>query len=172
MRLFVSVFLFGTAGIVASGYAFEQDNLAFDIPADRFDLKHARVQEDERQRVRIFEVVPRGQTVENWTELVTMQSSARKKHPAPRQAVDETKVKLAARCPGVVWNEIEAKRDDILYEWRITGCGTEPDQQEIARYLASKSTVFRIAYSVKGKQMSDADRQQWISRLRAAKLEK
>ena len=146
--------------------------LAFDLPMERFDSQHVSTQQDKRQQVLIIEFFPVGETINTWTELITLQSLGKKYHPAPRAAVDATRQKLLERCPNLIWNEIEAKGEDITYEWRIEGCASDPDQHEISRYVGTRASVFRLAYTVKGKQMSPEVRAQWLDRLRAAHLAK
>lgn len=79
---------------------------------------------------------------------------------------------LLARCPNLVWNDIETKDQDILYEWRIENCASDPDQSQIGRFLATKDTVFHASYCAKGKQIAPEERQEWISRLQSAKVVK
>jgi hypothetical protein len=149
-----------------------QDNLATGKIPPRFDFQHEVGQTDKRQQVVTVEIFPQGESIKTWTELITIQSLGKKKHPPPRDAVEGTRQMLLERCPNLMWNEIEAKGEDILYEWRIENCAAAPDQHELARYLANKSTVFRVAYTVKTKQLSPEEREQWITWLRAAHLTK
>ena len=146
------------------------DFIAGDISMDRFDVAHAVGQHDKHQQIRTVEIFPLGQSIKNWTELITIQSLGKKKHPGPREAVDATRRMLVERCPNLMWNEIEAKGEDILYEWRIENCAAEADQHEVARYVATKSTVFRVAYTARTKQLSPEERQHWIEWLQSGHL--
>ncbi len=149
-----------------------QDNLATGNIPDRFDFKHEVGQTDKHQQTTMVEIFPQGESIETWTELLTIQSLGKKKHLAPRDAVDGTRQKLLELCPNLVFDELDAKGEDILYEWHVENCPGTADQHEIARYFASKSTVFRVAYTIKTKPLSEAERTFWIGWLRAARLVK
>jgi hypothetical protein len=141
------------------------------IPA-RFDSNHEVGQMDKRQQVTSVEIFPQGESIQTWTELITIQSLGKKKHPAPRAAVDGTREMLLGRCPNLIWKEIEAHGEDILYEWQVENCEGTPDQHELARYLATRYSVFRVAYTIKTKPLSAEERDFWLSWLRAAHLSK
>jgi len=70
----------------------------------------------------IMELIPEGEKIENWTQLVTIQNFAKKGFSAPEEAMNAAKQKMTERCPSVVWSVIERIREDIIYEWRIENC--------------------------------------------------
>lgn len=69
---------------------------------------------------------------------------------------------MGQRCPGVVWNIIREREDDILYEYHFVQCAGHPDQHEIARILYGRWNIWRIAYTQKGAPMGEQERLKWI----------
>lgn len=121
--------------------------------------------------VTMLEYVPPGESVENWTRFVSVQTFAESRVPWPGagQAMTECRRLLQARCPGVTWTVLRHGDGDALYEWRIAGCPGEPDQHEVGRIVRNGSTWSRITFTVKG-GMDAATREAWIARLAAARM--
>jgi hypothetical protein len=76
---------------------------------------------------------------------------------------------MEQRCPDVVWPVIQRQEKAILYEWWIANCPPHPDQHEIAHILEGEVTLWRPAYTVRGKAVSAELREQWITELAEAK---
>lgn len=72
---------------------------------------------------------------------------------------------MEQRCPGVVWNIIRERDDDILYEYHFVECAGHPDQHEIAQILYGRWNIWRIAYTQKGPPMGEQERLKWIEAL-------
>ena len=115
----------------------------------------------------IAEFVRPGETVENWTELVTMQSFMKLPSRNLRLDVlmDGLRSQMAQRCPDVVWDVLESSEREVLYEWRIRDCAPHPDQHEIALLFENQTTVFRVAYSARGGDISEETKTRWLERL-------
>ena len=115
----------------------------------------------------IAEFVRPGETVENWTELVTMQSFMKRPSRNLRAdaLMDGLRSRMAQRCPDVVWDVLESSEREVLYECHIRDCAPHPDQHEIARFLENQTTVFRVAYSARGGDRSEETRTRWLERL-------
>jgi hypothetical protein len=118
----------------------------------------------------ITEFVPEGQDITRWTQLLTIQNFSKKGFPGPEQAMAALKEKMAERCPSLVWNVIERIHEDVIYEWRVENCSSNPDQHEIARFLVGKQNVFRIAYTAKMKEISEERKKELLERLRQASI--
>ena len=119
----------------------------------------------------LSEFVLPGETVENWTELVTVQSwnKQRSNFPPPETAMNLKKEQLMRICPTIRWNVIERREGSLLYEWRIENCPPQPDQLEIARWFEGKWNRFRLAYAAKGKEFPPGKRAELIKWLSQAK---
>src|SRR5262245_42266803 len=100
----------------------------------------------------IDEFVRPGETLQNWTELLTIQRFHKRFVAQPPETLMyELKTRMEQRCPGVVWQVIRRQEKSILYEWQIATCPSHPAQHEIARLLDGEVTLWRLAYTVRGK---------------------
>lgn len=121
--------------------------------------------------VSVAEYVPPGESIERWTRFVSVQTfaDARVPYPGARWAMSECRALLLARCPGATWTVLRDADQDALYEWKVAGCGAEPDQHEVGRVMNGRGTWARVTFSVKG-EMDAATREEWLRRLSEARL--
>ncbi len=119
----------------------------------------------------IAEFVVDGQTVQNWTELVTAQLFLGLRSE-PRYYVQYVKEKTAAACPDAQWNTIQESPYDVMYEWSVRNCSKAPDQSEIARVILGADGLHVLHYAIKAKEMSAENRQKWIECLKASQIVK
>jgi hypothetical protein len=123
---------------------------------------------------RIVEFVAGGETMNNWTQLLTVQTFDRSLGSlpeAPHLMMNALRTSMERRCPGVVWNIVKQEEGSLLYEWRIANCGSSPDQHEVARILYGKWNVWRLAVTGKVRQLSPDTRSRWIGWLSAASVQ-
>ncbi len=73
-------------------------------------------------------------------------------------------------CSQVKDKIISQTYNELFYEWRISGCNTQPDQTEIGRYVLSNHGLYRIAYVRRGTILSPEDRKMWLALLSKAEL--
>lgn len=122
--------------------------------------------EDGDQALR--EYVPKGQTVNHWTEMV---SSVRFKEPVSPQAMyGIMKSGILSGCSSAHVSVIEETDDSILFEWWQGDCGGNPAQHEIRKICADRRGTYSLSYVQKTQLMSSADRDRWISILKAARV--
>jgi hypothetical protein len=121
--------------------------------------------EDETEQAFILEFVRPGETVDNWSELLTVQgfaTSGRRYRVSLRAAVDAMEERISARCRNTVWRILNEKPDRVVYYWRIFRCKGEEDQAEIAAYIAGDSTLFRVGYTSKTAYgLTSGERARW-----------
>lgn len=136
----------------------------------------ANVSETKTQR--IIEFVPPGQKIEDWTELLTLQTIKMPRKPPAIDAIAAASYEnLVTQCPGqVTWNVIAREilttpsRESMLFEWSVKDCPPEADQHEVARILYGKFNIFRIAYVAKTSSLASEKRDKWIAELTATKI--
>lgn len=150
--LIVAIFLAGCATQLESVY----------IPADSSGWKLGFSRDSRGQT--IAEYVPANETINNWNMLLTIQFLEGESR-TPLSVMEELRAKMQARCPGSFWNVIRQETNSVLYEWKITNCGTYPNQHEIARTLRGNDGVHRIAYAEKTDALSTTNRDKWIRAL-------
>jgi hypothetical protein len=137
----------------------------------RFKLDSATWQlgyegEDGDQALR--EYVPKRQTVNHWTEMV---SSVRFKDPVSPQAMyGIIKFGILLGCSSAHVSVIEETDDSILFEWWQDDCGGNPAQHEIRRICAGARGTYSLSYVQKTHQMSSVERDRWISIIKAARV--
>jgi hypothetical protein len=122
------------------------------------------------ERSAMYEFVPKGQTVQNWKELVTLQF-----YPGmqDRSAADFMKSFLAllqSDEPLAKAEMISSSPDDTMMEWNVLGSKQNADQFELDRVIRGKQGLHMIHYAVKTSSFSSADRSKWLNFLRSAKL--
>lgn len=132
------------------------------------------VAEDRQTGVFINEYVPIGQTVENWSNLLTFQGFPVRVKPhriTLRSYVDLLEKRMRARCMNTMWSVLWEKNDRVIYRWHISRCPGQDDQAEIAAFIAGDTTMFRVAYTKKTSTgMGAADRNWWERVLLAAEV--
>jgi truncated hemoglobin YjbI len=166
--MILAIALLNGCGTVGPGSS-HQENLAFDFGGD-WHVGHSVGNRSER----ITEFVLRGEKIDNWTRLMTVQ--ALKKSALPAESIETTVNKkakeMSARCPETVWNVIERglNTNTILYEFRVQNCPPDADQHVIARVLDGKYNRFHIAYAAKVKTLPPEERDKWIKLLSKASI--
>lgn len=128
-----------------------------------WDIGHSA--EDQAQR--ITEFVRPGQTIENWTELVTQQTFNKAydlgsidDHIATHQR------ELVARCPGTTVEVVRRTSDGVLYESHVVNCEQGADEHVLARVLDGTWNRFVVQYSVRREvTMTPQRRKEWIEKL-------
>jgi hypothetical protein len=157
-----------TRGVAVSA---ETESLRFGLdPAEFFNWVVGHSQSNDTGS--ILEMVPKGETVDNYTKILTQLSfsKAKAKFPAPEDHMKLLKESMLRKCPNVVWNVIEKIGKDILYEWRIENCSPNPDQHNIVRIFDGKYNRFQLMYMRKTKELPAEERDQWLKVLREAKV--
>ncbi len=110
--------------------------------------------------------------MENWTELVTVQTFPGKQADmTAREAMLRTKKWILKQCPDTTWNVIAQSEEAILYEWRTTECPGYGSEYEVSKLIRGKMGIHRLAYANKELPISQDRRNRWIDLIERAKLE-
>lgn len=133
-----------------------------------FDGRNWKLGWSQNQGSAVFEeYVLDGESVENWTELVTIQFMPglnEKTNPDIFEAANRRD--LSAVCPDIRWNSI-SQGEDRMWEWSIQGCQGQPDQSEIARLVRTGEGYHMFHYAIKKSPMPADKREVWIENLKA-----
>ena len=123
---------------------------------------------------RLTEYVPRGQTVHNWTELVTIQAfdMANPDDFSPRELMNELMASLKTKCANRLrWRVMHTRGNRVVYEWGIRSCEPYADQNEVVLIAQGEHTMFRVAYTRRGSDlMPSAERTVWRRRFLEANI--
>ena len=114
----------------------------------------------------IVEMVRSGQTLDDWTELLTIQTFDKDVLVGSiDEMVDAHQKRLIERCPGSTFGEVQRSPNSILFESNIVGSDA-PDEQNVSRILDGEQFRFFIIYAVREPlQMTEARKTDWIERL-------
>jgi hypothetical protein len=120
-------------------------------------------QSDPVRQVRSMEFVRRGQSLDAWTGLVTMQNFGRARMKLrPEALMKQPEAQMRQRCSTLTWTVIGRRADGLVYEWRIANCAPHPDHSEIARIVQAKMNTWRLSHTRKAAELTPAQRQQWL----------
>ncbi len=122
--------------------------------------------QDTNDMASLREYVLQGETVENWSELVT--SFLISTDMAPKALVATFKNQGSQDCPSYRSTTIEESATDVLFEWRHKGCRGYPAQHELKRITRFERGLLILAYVMKTEQLPDEKRSAWLAILRAA----
>ena len=130
-----------------------------------------RVHAQDDGHATIVEYVPKGQTLENWRELTTIQGLDDRLGPQdPRPVMDKLQAIMRARGGKLDWRVVEEDPQGVLYEWTLSGAKGIEDQGELARLIRGKDALHRAAYAYKGLPLSPERRTDWLELLRKARV--
>lgn len=113
----------------------------------------------------IREYVSSGETVQNWTELVTHQGTSL---PASREKLSQianlTRQVLNNNCKSFRWTTNKSSPNEILYSWSHRGCAGYPAQEErsVIRYTIDgfcrwAYTTYKLPLTPEGQRLVDRD---------------
>lgn len=153
--------------VVSASEWTESIKVNFALDDKQWDLGWSNKSED----VYILEFVPKGQTVENWKELITFEfyPGLQKKINCSqfangflqRLTTDEPKVRVMSYLD---------KPDNAIFEWVLNGSAKNADQDELDRCIFGKQGLHMVHYVKKTKSLSLAERTKWRKFLDSATL--
>ena len=173
---FAALFLTGgTSGATAesdSGHAFTTTETVQPIFDDRvWKLGHTAAQGDQT----VFEYVLSGETVENWTELITVLSlTGSLGSTAPVDAMRRGRDATLHDCPDAMWSLIRESETEVLFESREESCQgpvDSDDQYGIFRIIKGALGLHIVSYGNKRQPyLPETERSEWIDRISRAQL--
>lgn len=119
----------------------------------------------------IIEWVLPGETVNKWSELITLQTFLGvQTRMEPEKIMLDAKESTLKKCPNAKWQVITKKSDEILYEWRTTNCTNFDNQHEIAKILKGFGAMHIVHYVKKGPEMDENDHKKWMDIIEKVKV--
>ncbi len=126
---------------------------------------------DKRDRT-LKEFVLPGETVKNWTELVTINTFwGKQTRMTPKKTMRRTKKITLKQCPNTTWTVINESKEEVLFEWQTTECPGFGSQYEVSKIMRGKMGIHSLAYANKKLPISADRRNRWINLIERAKLE-
>ena len=114
------------------------------------------------------EYVLEGESVEAWSELVTIQFfPGLQKNTSPDVYEASVKASLTSTCPSIQWESIYQTKDDRMWKWSIKGCPGQEDQSEIARLKQTSKGFHLWHYAIKQAPLQPDKEKTWVKKLKA-----
>lgn len=117
------------------------------------------------------EYVLEGETVQNWSELVTIQFFPITDPRVTLKVFEEAnKTELLKVCPGANWKTLPSKENEVMWSWDITKCPKAADQSEIVRLVKTQDGIYVFHYAIKKSPMPEDAKKTWENNLNAFTL--
>jgi len=116
----------------------------------------------------IREYVLAGESVENWTELVTTLYAG--VSVEPHALYEHFRNDIARDCASLEISVVEETATSVLFEWRHQGCQGIAAQHELHRVVNTGTSTYSLAFVEKTQKLTAEKRGTWLSILRAASI--
>jgi hypothetical protein len=118
----------------------------------------------------VLELLPAGQSLENWQELVTVEDFSTPKEPIAARSFEKAFLdKLAAGHPGVGYHVIVDSPGMLIFTWQAVSDPRLQSQQGLVRVSSSPQSLHVVEYTSK-QALSDEQVENWISILKSNTL--
>lgn len=137
-----------------------------------FDEREWSLGADNSKNNLFYEYVVNGQTVDNWTELVTLQifNGMQKKANGETYANWMLNQLYSRYGEKLSANIIQNDPSDYMVEWRIKGSQQGEDQYEIDRVIVSTESLIIMHYVKKPTIATKSERDKWVMILNKAEV--
>ncbi|MBF6558957.1 MAG: hypothetical protein IVW56_01610 [Candidatus Binataceae bacterium] len=105
----------------------------------------------------VRDYVHKGQSAENWTELVTYMNTG-KPGDSPAEFAQRQAANLVKQCPGASTTIQSQSAGEVTYEARTGGCASVGSQDTITRAIYASDNMFLISYTAKTGDLTPAQR--------------
>lgn len=107
--------------------------------------------------------VPRGQTVQHWNELITVQYYPNYAKASAKEFMNHFLAHLHKNEPKVKTKYLSSSPNNAVAEWSISNAKTCPDQYGLERAMKGPQAMHIIHYAVKTKKWSQSDHAKWLN---------
>ena len=120
--------------------------------------------ESKQANQEITEYVLPGETVGNWTELVSIQAFPGAQNRAtPGGVMLGAKEQTLKKCPKTTWNVIHESSNQVLFEYLTAKCRGVDDEHELIMIFLNDRALYQVSYASKKLPVTEAQRTQWIA---------
>lgn len=117
------------------------------------------------------EYVLEGETVDNWSELVTVQFFAGLNKKITLELFEYgTKLGITTLCPKATWQTISQKQKERMWQFTIKDCSPQSDQLELARLVDTDEGYYLFHYAIKKVSLPEDKYKTWVNNLLAIKI--
>ncbi len=117
------------------------------------------------------EYVLKGENVDNWSELVTIQFfPGLNRKVSIENYANDFKESINKICPNTVWSSDKSKKDEIILYFSIKNCSSQNNQSEILRIVNTDDDICVFHYAIKIAPMPESNKKTWTKNLQAIKV--
>ncbi len=107
------------------------------------------------------------ETIDNWSELVTIQFFPGLNESTNLDVFEgASKEGLTRICPNIKWNSLYNAQSERMWSWTSTGCQGQPDQSEMVRAVKTKTGIHLFHYATKRSPIPAEIEKIWIECLK------
>jgi hypothetical protein len=112
------------------------------------------------------EYVLAGETVDNWSELITVQRYSNPNGIPVQGYADQFKASLEQSVAGnLQFNILKEDAENLYYEFQVTEDPVHPDQYETARIESEGGEIWFVHYAIKNAEIDKSEKEAWIRTL-------
>lgn len=129
--------------------------------------KWALAFQDEKGHSGVTKLVLPDETIENWSELITIEYALFKVLPMKLEQglldflLATTQKGLHQDCQNVQWNLSSKTASSATYDWSASGCKEGPGHSEVARMLVGEQGIYTLRYAHKKIPMPKRKKKEW-----------
>ncbi len=136
------------------------------LPMDKRDWKIGYSSDKGNQS--IMEWVLPGESVQNWSELITLQTFSRvPTNVTPEYLAKSRESSYKKSCTKVTQTTLSTTRTETMVELATSECAPARDEYHIEKFIRGPYTIHRVAYS-KTAPFNDAEREKWTALIKRA----
>lgn len=155
------------ASVALASLACAAEQLALNIDTTKWKLGYSAANNE--QGLKEYCLI--GESVENWTELVTVQAFfGLQRRQTAGMFMSNMLNTVKKSSPDAMCKVIREAPGDVLFEWEVRNTAGLPDQYEIDRVIAGSNALWVLHYASKKLPVTPETRDTWISALEAARL--
>jgi hypothetical protein len=110
----------------------------------------------------IREFVPKGESINNWSKLITIEFIEGEKSSL-KTYIDSFQKLRTKQCPGTKFTLLDENEFDITYQFNFPTCGEHQQQSEISRLYAGNDGIHRLSYAEKTEEIPEPTVNKWLS---------
>ena len=119
--------------------------------------------ENIEEKQKVIEYVLNGESVENWSELVTSSQVVLSGQVTLDNYIETIQSMLSKDCPSLKWDILKRDGNNVILEWRHKGCHGFPPQDNISRITKVGNNIYMLSYVMKTEELSNDKREKWFS---------
>lgn len=169
MRQLVAMVVLGALLLLAACASVPVEAVISDMDATGWTIGYQRDAGPGRGYIR--EWVPKGEHIEKWSRLLSIEFREGERQSALTYATELGKLRQE-QCPGTQWALIENDDYSAIYSVAFPPCAGHDAQVELTRLIMGNDGLHRFSYAEKGRAFDADTAAHWLGVLRKAYVAK